>query len=69
MLLSCLGKRTTCAPEQIHVKAIAFVNLEYEQNSSSKSNQSCRQYPVDRLTGNYIRTLIRTDSHEIMHSV
>ena len=27
--------------------------LEYIQNSSSKSNQSCRQYPVDRLAWNY----------------
>ena len=32
----------------------ALVYLELIQNSSSKSNQSCRQYPVDRLTRNYI---------------
>ena len=28
--------------EQIHVALIAFVYLEYKQNSFSKSNQSCR---------------------------
>ena len=42
----------------IHIMVIAFVYLEYIQNSSSKSNQSCRQHPVDRLTQNY--TLFRT---------
>ena len=46
------------AREQIHVIVIAFVNLENKQNSSSKSNQSCGKYPVDRLTKNY--TLFRT---------
>ena len=36
--------------EQIRVKVIAFVYLEYTQNSS-------RQYSVDRLTQNYIPCL------------
>ena len=45
------------AREQIHVIVIAFVNLEDKQNSSCKSNQSCRKYPVDRLTQNYIPCL------------
>ena len=34
------------AIQQIHVTVIAFLSLEYEQISFSKSNQSCRQYPV-----------------------
>ena len=29
----------------------------WKQNSSSKSNQSCWQYPVDRLTQSYIPCL------------
>ena len=39
-----------------------FVYLEYKKYSSSKSNQSCRQYPVDRLmiTPNYIPCLGET---------
>ena len=39
-----------------------FVYLEYKKYSSSKSNQSCRQYPVDRLmiTRNYIPCLGET---------
>ena len=36
---------------------IAFVYLEYKQISSSKSDQSCRQYPVNRLTQNYVPSL------------
>ena len=33
------------ATEQIHVLVITSVYLEYKENPSSKSNQSCRQYP------------------------
>ena len=36
---------------------IAFVYLEYKQISSSKLDQSCRQYPVNRLTQNYVPSL------------
>ena len=36
---------------------IAFVYFECKQNSSGKSNQSSRQYPVERLIPNYIPCL------------
>ena len=36
---------------------IAFVYLEYKQISSSESDQLCRQYPVNRLTQNYVPSL------------
>ena len=45
------------AIEQIRVKVIALVYLEYKQISSSKSNQ-----------GNTL-FIIRTDSHEIIYTV
>ena len=46
--------------KQIHIIVIAFVFLQYKQNSSSKLNQSCWQYHVDRLTQNYIPCLGQT---------
>ena len=37
---------------------VLLLYLEYKQNSSSKSNQSCSwQYPVDRLKRNYVPCL------------
>ena len=72
IFLPWLGQRSKCTPpcfqcdllaipiEKIHVMVFAFVYLEYKQNSSSKSNPSCRQYPVDRLTRNYIPCLGKT---------
>ena len=54
-----LGQRTKCTPSSLHVIATAFVYLEYKQNSSSKSNQSYRQYPVDSLTRNCIPCLVK----------
>ena len=51
------GHRTKCTPSRFHVIVIAFIYLEYKQISSTKSNQSRRQYPVDRLTRNYIPCL------------
>ena len=43
--------------EKIHVIVIAFVYLEYKQNSSSKSNKSCRWYSSGWLRRNYIPCL------------
>ena len=45
-------QRTKRTPSCFHV-----VGIEYKQISSTKSNQSRRQYPVDRLTRNYIPCL------------
>ena len=45
-------QRTKRTPSCFHV-----VVIEYKQISSTKSNQSRRQYPVDRLTRNYIPCL------------
>ena len=40
---------------------VLLLYLEYKQNSSSKSNQSCSwQYPVDRLKQNYVPCLGQT---------
>ena len=53
-------KRTKCTPSSFHVVVIAFVYMEYteyKQISSTKSDQSRRQYPVDRLTRNYVPCL------------
>ena len=50
-------QRTKCTPSCFHVIVIAFVYMEYKQISSTKSNQSRMQYPVDRLTRNYIPCL------------
>ena len=47
------------AKKQIHFIVISFVYLEYKQNSSCKSNHSCRQYPVDSHEVIYT-TLFRT---------
>ena len=45
-------QRTKRTPSCFHV-----VVIEYKQISSTKSNYSRRQYPVDRLTRNYIPCL------------
>ena len=41
--ITLLRTRSECTP---CFKAIVFVYLEYKQIPSSKSNRSCRQYPV-----------------------
>ena len=64
----CLGQRTKCMPSSSHVIVTAFVyldrsplapDLEYKKNSSSKPNQSYRQYPVDSLTRNCVPCLVK----------
>ena len=62
ILLACLGQMTkwtqSCfkaiywqlQESTVRYIVITFVYLENKQNSSSKSNQSCRKYPVDKLS-------------------
>ena len=50
-------QRTKRTLSCFHVVVIAFVYMEYKQISSTKSNQSRMQYPVDKLTRNYIPCL------------
>ena len=54
--------------EQIQEKSHCFVYLDYEQNSSSKSDQSVQAIPCWQ-THTELYTMFRADSNEIIHPV